>query len=123
MFIDSWVVGVNVYGSNPSKLIVSRRVISDTKIRAHLCPPLFRGSISCFVTRWMNHSWSAERRLVIHRLVGEGSNKVGNSIEIRISGMPKRQGLVNWSKKFRIMSWGWVKLWHIIKEGRMGLFL
>lgn len=51
MFIDSWVVGVNVYGSNPSKLIVNRSVISDTKIRAHLCPALFRGSISCFVIR------------------------------------------------------------------------
>lgn len=40
---------------------------------------------------------------MIHRLVGEGSNRVGNSIEIRISGIPKRQGLANWSKKFKIM--------------------
>lgn len=36
MFIDSWVVGVNVYGNKPSKLIVSRSIISDVKIRAHL---------------------------------------------------------------------------------------
>lgn len=36
MFIDSWVVGVNVYGSRPSRLIVSRSIISDVKIRAHL---------------------------------------------------------------------------------------
>ena len=51
MFIDSWVVGVNVYGSSPDRLIVSKRIISEVRIRAHLCPPLFRGSISCFVVR------------------------------------------------------------------------
>uniref|UniRef100_A0A8B9MZ73 Uncharacterized protein n=1 Tax=Accipiter nisus TaxID=211598 RepID=A0A8B9MZ73_9AVES len=86
-------------------------IISDTKIRAHLCPPLFRGSISCFVVRWMNHNWSVERRLVIHRLVGEGSSRVGNSIEIRMSGMPRRQGLVNWSKKLKIM----VRLFRLVR--------
>lgn len=51
MFIDSWVVGVNVYGNRPSRLIVSRSIISDVKIRAHLWPFLFSGIISCFVTR------------------------------------------------------------------------
>lgn len=29
MLNDSWVVGVNVYGSNPSKLIESKNIISD----------------------------------------------------------------------------------------------
>ena len=51
MFIDSWVVGVNVYGSRPSKLIMSKSVISDVRIRAHLWPFLFSGIISCFVIR------------------------------------------------------------------------
>lgn len=36
MFIDSWVAGVNVHGSRPSRLIVSRRTISDVRIKAHL---------------------------------------------------------------------------------------
>lgn len=44
-----------------------------------------------------------ERRLVIHRLSGDGSSRVGNSIEIRIKGIPRRHGLVNWSKKLRFM--------------------
>ena len=51
MFIDSWVVGVNVYGRRPSKLIISSSSINDVRIKAHLCPPLFKGSISCFVVR------------------------------------------------------------------------
>lgn len=38
-----------------------------------------------------------------HRLVGEGNSRVGNSIEIRMSGIPRKQGLVNWSKKLRFM--------------------
>ena len=44
-----------------------------------------------------------ERRLVSHRLFGVGRSRAGNSIESRISGIPKRQGLVNWSKKLRFM--------------------
>ena len=102
-FIDSCVVGVNVYGSRPSRLIVSSSTISDVNIRAHLCPALFSGIISCFVISWKNHSWRVERRLVIHRLPGVGSNRVGNSNESRIKGIPKRHGLVNWSKKLKFM--------------------
>lgn len=51
----------------------------------------------------MSHNWRVERRLVTHRLVGEGNSRVGNSIEIRMSGIPRKQGLVNWSKKLRFM--------------------
>ena len=51
IFIDSCVVGVNVYGSSPNRLIMSNSVISDIRISAHLCPSLFRGSINCFVVR------------------------------------------------------------------------
>ena len=59
-----------------------------------------------------------ENRLVIHRLVGEGSSRVGSSIEIRMSGMPRRWGLANWSKKLRFMvsfrrgcGWLWWACW------------
>lgn len=51
MFIDSWVVGVNVYGNRPKRLIVRSSVIRDVRISAHLWPFLLRGIISCFVIR------------------------------------------------------------------------
>uniref|UniRef100_A0A8C5IPC7 Uncharacterized protein n=1 Tax=Junco hyemalis TaxID=40217 RepID=A0A8C5IPC7_JUNHY len=59
-----------------------RNIMRDVKIRAHLCPFLSRGIISCFVTRLINHSWGVERR---------------------ISGIPRKDGLENWSKKLKFM--------------------
>lgn len=44
-----------------------------------------------------------EKRLVIHRLLGVGISRAGNSIDSRISGIPSRHGLVNWSKKVMFM--------------------
>lgn len=37
-FIDSCVVGVNEWGSSPSKLVEPINRISDISIRAHACP-------------------------------------------------------------------------------------
>lgn len=102
-FMDSWVVGVNVYGSSPRRLINRRNTISEVKINAHLWPFLFRGIISCLVMRLMDHSCRVERRLVTHRLSGDGSRRAGNVSEIRISGMPRSDGLENWSKKLKFM--------------------
>lgn len=68
---------------------MSRNIIRDVRIKAHLCPPLFRGSISCFVVRWINHSWRVESRLVIHRVVGEGRRRIGNIIASIMRGMPR----------------------------------
>lgn len=82
---------------------MSRSIISDVRIIAHLCPFLFSGPISCFVIRLRSHSWRVDRRLVIHRLLGAGSSSAGNSIDGRIRGIPRRHGLVNWSKKLMIM--------------------
>lgn len=50
-----------------------------------------------------SHDWRVERRLVSHRLFGEGRSKAGNSMESRIRGIPSRLGLANWSKKLRFM--------------------
>lgn len=55
-FIDNWVVGVNVYGSSFSRLISSKKIIRDVRIRVYLCFFLFSGVISCFVIRLMNYS-------------------------------------------------------------------
>ena len=54
MLRDSCVVGVKVYGRSPSMLRVIRNSIKDAKIRAHLCPPGFRGRSSCWVNRLIN---------------------------------------------------------------------
>lgn len=53
---------------------------------------------------------------MIHRLSREGRSRAGNVIEIRISGIPSRDGLENWSKKLRFMvrfrgwclGWWWI---------------
>lgn len=42
---------MKVYGSRPKRLIRRRNIMRDVRIRAHLCPSLFRGVISCFVIR------------------------------------------------------------------------
>ena len=90
MFIDSWVVGVKVYGRRPKRLMERRNRMSEVNRRAHLWPALFSGFISCFVIRWANQSWIVERRLLIHRCPGEGSRRAGSRRDGRISGMPKR---------------------------------
>ena len=53
--------------------------------------------------RLINHNCRVERRLVIQRLPGEGINKAGNAVAMRINGIPRREGLENWSKKLRFM--------------------
>uniref|UniRef100_A0A8U8B5L3 Uncharacterized protein n=1 Tax=Geospiza parvula TaxID=87175 RepID=A0A8U8B5L3_GEOPR len=69
-----------------------RKIMRDAKIRAHLCPFLSRGIISCFVTRLINHSWRVESH-----------KRTGNVIEMRISGIPRKDGLKNWLKKLKFM--------------------
>lgn len=36
MFIDNWVVGVNVYGNRPNRLIISSRDTKDVRMIDHL---------------------------------------------------------------------------------------
>lgn len=84
-------------------MISRRNSISDVRIRAHLCPLLLSGIISCFVIRLMNHDCKVDRRSVIHRLFWVDSRRAGNVIAIRIRGIPSRDGLENWSKKLRFM--------------------
>lgn len=52
---DSCVVGVKVYGRSPRRFRVSRKIIKEAKIVAHLCPPGFRGRSSCCVNCVINH--------------------------------------------------------------------
>lgn len=76
-------------------MIVSSISMSDVRMMAHLWPGLFNGIISCLVIMLMAHSCRVDRRLVSHRLLGMGRRRVGNSIDRRISGIPRRYGLEN----------------------------
>lgn len=69
---DSCVVGVKVYGRRPRILRVIRKTIREVRIRAHLCPFIFKGMRICWVNRLMNQPWRVSRRLLSHRVDGEG---------------------------------------------------
>uniref|UniRef100_A0A8C0EUM0 Uncharacterized protein n=1 Tax=Bubo bubo TaxID=30461 RepID=A0A8C0EUM0_BUBBB len=76
------------------------------RIRAHLWPFLSSGIISCFVTRWKNHDWRVDRRLVIHQLLGAGRNRVGNSTGRLV---PRRCGMGEGSRGIIHYWWGLVQ--------------
>uniref|UniRef100_A0A8C3MHQ9 Uncharacterized protein n=1 Tax=Geospiza parvula TaxID=87175 RepID=A0A8C3MHQ9_GEOPR len=88
-----------------------RKIMRDVKIRAHLCPFLSRGIISCFVTRLINHSWRIESRLVIHGLSRKGSKRAGNVIEMRISGIPRKDGEKPFCRLIKLL--GFPFLWSL----------
>lgn len=48
-FNESCVVGVNVYGKRPRRLIVIRNIIKAASIRDQLCPLVLIGVMSCLV--------------------------------------------------------------------------
>lgn len=54
MLRESCVVGVKVYGRRPNILREIKKTINEANRAAHLCPPGFRGSRSCWVNRLMN---------------------------------------------------------------------
>lgn len=102
-FMESWVVGVKVYGRRPSILIEIRNTIRDVRSRAHVWPAMLRGCRSCFVTRLINQAWRAKVRLDIHRVEMFGKRIHGRRIARAISGIPMRVGLKNWSNRLRVM--------------------
>jgi len=100
---ESCVVGVKVYGSKPSILRVIKKSIRDVKRAAHLWPPGLMGRRSCCAKRLMNQPCKVKSRLFNHRLVGAGNNNQGRLRARAIRGIPRYVGLINWSKKLRIM--------------------
>ena len=103
MFRDSCVVGVKVYGRRPNMLIVMRNTIREASSSAHLCPPTLSGNISWLVNRLINHVWTVISRLFTHRDGGVGNSTHGSAIAMAMSGIPRKDGLANWSKKLTIM--------------------
>lgn len=89
MFIDSWVVGVKVYGSSPSMFREIRNSISDANSRAHLWPPILMGANICDVNRLINQPCKVKRRLFSHREVGAGKSSHGSRSARAIRGTPR----------------------------------
>lgn len=100
---ESCVVGVKVYGSRPSMLRVMRKSIKAVKREAHLCPVKLIRTKSCRVSRLMNQACRVSSRLFSHRPEGAGNNNQGRLRARIIRGTPRSMGLINWSKKLRIM--------------------
>lgn len=103
IFRESWVVGVKVYGSRPSILMVIRKIIREARISAHLWPPTLTGRRSCCTNWLINRPWIVRRRLLSHRGDGAGKRSHGRARATRISGIPKYVGLKNWSKRLMVM--------------------
>lgn len=55
------------------------------------------------MNRLINQFWRVRRRLVRHRAVGVGKRIHGRRRARAIRGIPKKKGLINWSKKLSIM--------------------
>lgn len=127
MLRDSCVVGVKVYGRRPSMLREIRNSIKEVNKMAHLWPPKLRGRRSCCVNRLMNQLCRASKRLFNHRDVGVGKRIHGRVNARAIRGMPRKTGLINWSKKLSVMvsfkSLFWVfprfEVW--VRMGKCGL--
>lgn len=89
MFIDSCVVGVNVYGRSPIIFNEAKKSISVNSIRAHLCPGLLNGKKSCFVINKMVHVCIAASRFGMRRVVLVIISREGSNIARIISGIPR----------------------------------
>lgn len=96
-------MGVKVYGRRPSKFIVIKKIIKEARRRAHLWPPTFKGWKICCVKLLINQLCRVSRRQLSHRTVGLGKSAQGKASARAIRGMPRKTGLINWSKKLSVM--------------------
>lgn len=98
-FIDSCVVGVNEWGSRPSRFVDPINKIKDISINVHVCPLVLWILIICFDTSWSIHCWRETRRLLTSRF-GVGNSKLGNST-IRVTRGRPRFSFKKQSQKLR----------------------
>lgn len=103
MFMESWVVGVKVYGSNPNTLSTNRKNINDVSKSAHLWPSGLIGEKICRANWCTNQDWTSCSRVVKNRLSVGRSMTQGIARAMAIRGMPRRTGLANWLNKFSAM--------------------
>lgn len=98
-FMESWVVGVNEWGNNPSRLVEPINRISEINISVHVCPFWLWIAIICFEISWISHCCRAISRLLISRL-GVGNMIVGNKIIRTTIGSPIIVGVMKEANKF-----------------------
>ena len=55
------------------------------------------------MNRLMNQAWRVSRRLFNHRVEGVGNKIHGRRRARAIRGIPRKVGLINWSKKLSAM--------------------
>lgn len=98
-FIDSWVVGVNVCGRRPKRLVEPIKIISEVSNRVHERPFCEWIDIICLVINWMIHCWNTTSRLLKIRL--ECENIIVGSMIIAITmGIPINVGVEKEANKF-----------------------
>lgn len=98
-FIDSCVVGVNVCGRRPKRLVEPIKIISEISNRVHERPFCEWIDIICLVINWMIHCWNTTSRLLKIRL--ECENIIVGSMIIAITiGIPINVGVEKEANKF-----------------------
>lgn len=102
MFIDNWEVGVNVYGSRPSRLDKRMKMSRLTRKRDHFCPVGDSWCIMFSRTALKNQFVIADMRLLRSVVLGR-IKRIGISIDRRLVGINRISGLANCSNIFTFM--------------------
>lgn len=98
-FIDSCVIGINEWGSRPSRFVDPINRIKDISINVHVCPLVLWMPIVCFDTSWSIYPWREMRRLLTSQF-DVGNNKLGNRT-IRVTrGRPRIIGVMKEANRF-----------------------
>lgn len=98
-FIDSWVVGVKVWGNKPKRFVEPIKIIRETSIRHQVCPFGEWIDIICLVIILTTHCWNVWKRLLKRRLE-DVSIMDGSIIIIITTGRPIIVGVMKEAKRF-----------------------
>lgn len=101
-FMDSCVVGVNVWGRRPRRLVVPMKIIRDNNISDHVRPFGEWIIIICLVIILISQSWRVSRRFVEMR-EDEVMNMVGIIIMKMTIGRPIIVGVAKEANRFSFM--------------------
>lgn len=102
MFIDSWEVGANVYGSKPNRLDSRINISRLTRKRDHFWPAGDSWCIMFSSTVLKNQFVVVEKRFPSSVVLGR-IKRIGISIDSRLVGMNMISGLANCSNIFMFM--------------------
>lgn len=98
-FIDNCVVGVNVCGKRPRRLVEPMNIIKDASISDHVRPLGEWINIICLVISLISHNWNEWKRFGISRL--EEVKSAEGSIMIRTTiGRPIIVGVMKEENRF-----------------------